>query len=130
MGADLKKKKVTTIHEQYVQERAVVSQQNAKKKKYLVRRLTVFFIFACVLTGYLISSIFSQASAVEQKQKELQKLEAQLEKMQEDQTILEEQIQKLNDDEYLGQLARKYYYLSDDNEIIFDLPEEEESGSN
>jgi cell division protein DivIC len=34
-------------------------------------------------------------------------------------------IVKLNDDEYIAKLARKEYFLSNDNEIIFTLPETE-----
>lgn len=126
MGNRFKKPKVTTIHEQYVQEKSMISERKALKKKYLVRRLTVFFIFAILVSGYIISSIFSQASAIDEKKNELAKLEKTLEDLKENETVLVEQIQKLHNDEYLGQLARKYYYLSDDEEIIFALPEEEE----
>ena len=37
--------------------------------------------------------------------------------------LLKEEIVKLNDDDYIAKLARKEYFLSDDNEIIFTLPE-------
>ncbi|GAA0320706.1 hypothetical protein GCM10008967_09070 [Bacillus carboniphilus] len=126
MGRRSSREKVTTIHEQYVQEKAVYSEQNATKRKYLVRRLTAFLLLATMITGYLISSLFSQASAIDEKKSKLNKLQNDLEELKEEQVVLEEQIQMLNDDEYLGQLARKYYYLSDEKEIIFALPEDEE----
>ncbi len=37
--------------------------------------------------------------------------------------MLKSQIIKLNDDEYIAKLARKEYFLSEDNEIIFAIPE-------
>ena len=41
-------------------------------------------------------------------------------------SLLKDEIVKLNDDEYIGKLARKEYFLSDDNEIIFTLPEKKD----
>ena len=43
--------------------------------------------------------------------------------MQKEEEQLKEEIVKLNDDEYIAKLARKEYFLSDDGEIIFNLPE-------
>ena len=49
----------------------------------------------------------------------------QLAKLEKEQRLLEEEIVKLNDDEYIAKFARKEYFLSDDGEIIFNLPENE-----
>ncbi len=48
---------------------------------------------------------------------------AQLEEVQEEQEMLKRQLVKLNDDDYIAKLARKEYFLSDKNEIIFSVPE-------
>jgi len=37
--------------------------------------------------------------------------------------MLEEEIVKLNDDEYISKLARKDYFLSENGEVIFNIPE-------
>ena len=37
--------------------------------------------------------------------------------------MLKLQISKLNDDEYIGKLLRKEYFLSEEGEIIFTLPD-------
>lgn len=38
--------------------------------------------------------------------------------------MLQEEIVKLNDDDYIAKLARRDYFLSENNEIIFNLPKE------
>ena len=48
---------------------------------------------------------------------------AQLEGVQEEQEMLKRQLVKLNDDDYIAKLARKEYFLSEKNEIIFSIPE-------
>lgn len=44
--------------------------------------------------------------------------------MKKKQDIYEEEIIKLNDDEYIAKLARREYFLSEKNEIIFNLPDD------
>ena len=66
---------------------------------------------------------------IKQKQvlevKELEKVEmtAQLEEVQEEQEVLKRQLVKLDDDDYIAKFARKEYFLSENNEIIFSIPE-------
>jgi cell division protein DivIC len=74
----------------------------------------------------MISSYLSQLSILENKNIEKKKLEEQLIILEKQRQILEEEVVKLNDDEYVAKLARKEYFLSEDNEIIFNLPQTEE----
>ena len=53
----------------------------------------------------------------------MEQIEAELDSLKQDEVLLKEEIVKLNDDEYIAKLARKEYFLSKDNEIIFTLPE-------
>lgn len=55
---------------------------------------------------------------------EKQKADEELVALKKDETILKEEIIKLNDEEYIAKLARKDFFLSDSNEIIFNLPTE------
>ena len=48
---------------------------------------------------------------------------AQLEDVKDEQEILKRQLVKLDDDDYIAKLARKEYFLSENNEIIFSIPE-------
>lgn len=112
-------------------ENAYVRQEEHKKKvshhrkKRLFRRLALLFILALTISGFLVSTLISRASVLEEKQTQKAQLEAKLEKLERQQAILEEEIIKLNDDEYIAKLARRDYFLSDEGEIIFNIPEPE-----
>ena len=73
----------------------------------------------------MISTIISQNFALANKTDEKEQLKKELVTLEKDEVLLKEEIVKLNDDEYIAMLARKEYFLSNDNEIIFTLPEAE-----
>ena len=51
-----------------------------------------------------------------------------LEQVLEKQEMLKLQIAKLEDDEYIAKLARKEFFLSEEGEIIFTMPNSSENG--
>ncbi|SES43418.1 septum formation initiator family protein [Psychrobacillus sp. OK032] len=119
-------KQVAAINTDYV--RSIERQENRKKAKKvrLFRRLAVFGIMSLALVGFLISTLVSSNQTLEQKQLQKEKVSEELAKVQEEQEMLKLQISKLNDDEYIGKLLRKEYFLSEEGEIIFTLPDAKE----
>ncbi|MEW8986386.1 MAG: septum formation initiator family protein [Bacillus sp. (in: firmicutes)] len=120
----IRKKNIAKIENQYVQQREKAGIAESRKRKLLFRRLAVFALFASVISYLMISTYISQSSALEKKQEDKEQLEQKLTNLQKEQEILDEEIVKLNDDEYIAKLARKEYFLSEKNEIIFNLPKE------
>jgi cell division protein DivIC len=120
----IRKKNIAKIENQYVQQREKAGIAETRKRKLLFRRLAVFALFATVISYLMISTFISQSAALEKKQAEREHLEQKLASLQKKQEILDEEIVKLNDDEYIAKLARKEYFLSEKNEIIFNLPKE------
>lgn len=120
----IRKKNIAKIENQYVQQREKAGIAESRKRKLLFRRLAVFALFASVISYLMISTYISQSSALEKKQEDKEQLEQKLANLQKEQEILDEEIVKLNDDEYIAKLARKEYFLSEKNEIIFNLPKE------
>ncbi|MBT2637448.1 MULTISPECIES: septum formation initiator family protein [unclassified Bacillus (in: firmicutes)] len=120
----IRKKSIAKIENQYVQQREKAGIAESRKRKLLFRRLAVFALFASVISYLMISTYISQSAALEKKQSEKEQLEQKLASLQKQQEILDEEIVKLNDDEYIAKLARKEYFLSEKNEIIFNLPKE------
>lgn len=120
----IRKKNIAKIENQYVQQREKAGIAESRKRKLLFRRLAVFALFASVISYLMISTYISQSSALEKKQGEKEQLEQKLASLEKQQEILDEEIVKLNDDEYIAKLARKEYFLSEKNEIIFNLPKE------
>ncbi|MFJ7729836.1 septum formation initiator family protein [Neobacillus sp. NPDC097160] len=122
MGAE-RKKNVSKIQTTYVEQQEYAEIASARKRKLLLRRLSLFLVFASFLSYLMISSYISQTTKLEAKVAQKKKLDHQLSELKKQQDILKEDIIKLNDDDYVGKLARKEYFFSEKNEIIFNIPE-------
>ena len=116
-------KQIASINSDYV--RLIESQQKRSKEKKirLYRRLAVFGISSFAIIGFLISTLISTHTTLAEKKEEQVLVEQELSKVLEEQEMLNLEITKLNDDEYIGKLLRKDYFLSEEGEIIFSLPE-------
>lgn len=119
-------KRLASINTDYV--RSIERQENRKhaKKVRLYRRLATFAVMSILIVGFLITSLINSNKTLEEKKQQKEQVSEELAKVQEEQEILKLQISKLNDDEYIGKLLRKDYFLSEEGEIIFTLPENEE----
>lgn len=125
-----KKKNVAKMETSYVKQQEEAEISAGRKKKLLFRRLAAFFTLAAVVSFFMITTLVSQSAALEEKVEEKTRLDQELSDLKKKEVMLEEEIVKLNDDEYIAKLARKDYFLSDNNEIIFNLPEEDAEKEN
>jgi len=118
-------KHVASINTDYV--RSVQRQETHKKSKKirLYKRLSVFGVLSVIIIGFFVSTLINSKSTLEEKKIQKEQVVEELAKVQEEQEILKLQISKLNDDEYIGKLLRKEYFLSEEGEIIFTLPDKE-----
>ncbi|WP_227397272.1 FtsB family cell division protein [Jeotgalibacillus aurantiacus] len=122
------RRNVTSLENQYTAEQAKIEHHRQSHKKRLIRRLSVFAVFAVIVSGLLISSMVSQASALEEKNAQKAQLEEKIAELKVQEENLKNEIVKLNDDEYIAKLARRDYFLSDSGEIIFTIPEDQPAG--
>lgn len=122
MGA-IKNRTVTKLQSGYVQQHERNEIMATKRKKLIFRRLLVFFLFAAFISYFMISTLVSQASTLDEIRAEQKQVNEELKGLKKTETILKEEIVKLNDDEYIAKLARKDYFLSEKGEIIFNIPE-------
>ena len=123
---ELHKRNVRTLQNDYVRSNPqATSQRKAKQKVMKRRRLLLFFIFATVVTAGLVKTLIVQNERLTEKEFQKAEIEQQLESVQETQEMLNLQITKLEDDEYIAKLARKEYFLSEEGEIIFTIPSED-----
>lgn len=119
----VREKNVAKIQTTYVKQQEFAEIASARKRKLLLRRLSLFLAFAVFVSYIIISSILSQKATLNAKTTQKKQAEKQLAELKQQQDILKEDIVKLNDDNYIAKLARKDYFFSDKNEIIFNIPE-------
>ncbi|PLR80245.1 cell division protein DIVIC [Bacillus canaveralius] len=125
----IRKRKVARIQTTYAKQQETAELSAQSRRKLLFRRLAAFFVLVIIISFSMISTLIAQSSTIEEKQVEKEKLLQQLAKLEKNQVVLEEEIVKLHDDEYIAKLARREYFLSDINEIIFQLPEDKKVNS-
>lgn len=118
---------VRTLENDYVRSSDSKAQYKKRQKVLFRRRIFVFGLLATVTLVLLVSTYITQNNRLEEKQKQKDEIVAKLDSVKEQQDTLKLQIAKLEDDEYIAKLARKEYFLSDDGEIIFTIPDEDES---
>ncbi|MDF2855468.1 MAG: cell division protein [Neobacillus sp.] len=118
---------IAKIQTTLVKQQEVAEIASARKRKLLLRRLSMFFVFAVVVSYFMISSYIHQTTTLDAKMVQKGQLDKELADLQKKQRILKEDIIKLNDDDYIAKLARKEYFFSDNNEVIFTIPEENQS---
>ncbi|MEC0665881.1 septum formation initiator family protein [Priestia flexa] len=116
-----RKKNVTKLNTEYSQQQQNFKKQTDRKRIGLIRRLTFFGVLALLIGIGIVTTLITQASAIENKKAEKEKLEQQLTKLESKEKQLESEIVKLNDDEYIKKIARRDYFLSEDGEIIFNI---------
>jgi cell division protein DivIC len=121
--ATVQPKNVAKIETSYVQQQEYSEHAAARKKKKLYRRLSVFFVLALFVSYSMVSSILSQASVLDEKVAQKKQLDKQLESLKNQQNSLKQEISNLNNDDYIAKLARKEYFLSNKDEIIFNIPD-------
>jgi cell division protein DivIC len=128
--SSVKDKNIAKIQTTYVHQQEIAEIASARKRKLLFRRLSLFSVFAVIMTYLMITSFVSQSSTLDKKVAQKKQLEQELVQLKKQQEILKEDIVKLNDDEYLAKLARKEYFFSENGEIIFNIPEGKEGKNN
>jgi cell division protein DivIC len=123
-------KNIAKIQTTYVHQQEIAEIASARKRKLLFRRLSLFLVFAALMSYLMITSFISQSSTLDKKVAQKKQLEQQMTQLKKQQKILKEDIVKLNDDDYLAKLARKEYFFSENGEIIFNIPEESKGKNN
>ena len=61
-------KRISIINQSYMRQQERQRLQKARRKKLLIRRLTVFAIFAFIIIGSLVKTVYSQSKVLDEKQ--------------------------------------------------------------
>ena len=101
------------------QARAQIKAKIAVRRR---RRIAIFLILAAVAIVALVKANMVQHERLAAKEEAKAAATALLDEALHKQELLNLQIAKLEDDEYIAKLARKEFFLSDEGEIIFTIP--------
>ncbi|BBP86501.1 cell division protein DivIC [Bacillus safensis] len=98
------------------------AQRLKRKRRGLLRRLTVFGVIVLMFAVLVTSALWSQSSSLKEKKEEKKvALEKELKQLQTKQEDISDEIKKLKSKEYVLELARRDYYMSKKGEKIFDV---------
>ncbi|RID84477.1 septum formation initiator family protein [Peribacillus asahii] len=122
----LRKINVTKMENEYVAQQEKKAQSMKKKKRGLRRRLTLYGICLFIFFIFAVVTIVSQNAALNEKAQQKEKIDNELATLKKEEKVLKEEIVKLNDDEYIAKIVRRDYFLSEEGEIIFNLPKNNE----
>ena len=118
--------KVVRLLNNYTKKRDSEKKQLASESRGS-RRRTMFF--GSILLGVAIVLLlvaFNQKQANEELHNEVLATTEVLEEKNKQHSDLEQQIRQLNDDNYILRIARSEFFLSEEGELIFNLPDQEE----
>lgn len=113
---------VASIETEYVRSLQKKEVWRNKQRKRLKKKLVLYAIIALLVFGGLTNVLIQQKQTLQAKEQEKVKVLAELEEVNNEQLLLKKQLVKLDDEDYIAKLARKEYFLSDKNEIIFSVP--------
>ena len=120
----------TKLDNDFVRNADQTTKLKAQLRKRKIRRIVCFMVVPVIIIAILMNVISHQKDTLLAKEKKKAEVERQLTKVEEQQEMLNLQIKQLEDDEYVAKLLRKEYFLSEEGDIIFVIPEKEDKKDN
>lgn len=122
--------KIQNIGNQYTSQKNAKKRRQEKRKQVVKKRITVFGGILLAIIVVLLLMVFAQIKSNNEASTQRQAKEEEYQKLQDKEIELKEQLNNLNDSSYIEKVARDEYYLSNDGEVIFKLPEDQSKESN
>lgn len=120
----------TKLDNDYVRSTDKAINRKVQSRKRKLRRIVFFAVVPVVIIAFLINILVHQSETLAKKEKQKQEATQHLVKVKEEQDSLNLKIKQLEDDEYIAKLLRKEYFLSEEGEIIFIIPDKEDKKDN
>ncbi|MEX6013123.1 FtsB family cell division protein [Mammaliicoccus sciuri] len=122
--------KIKNLDNEYTQSQNKQKKTVNKTRQVIRKRLTLFGGVLLLIIVIMIIMLFLQKNRNDELVQERKEKAVTYEKLQDKEIELKEQIKRLNDKEYIEKLERSEYFLSNDGEIIFKLPEDKKDAEN
>lgn len=125
--------KVVRMINNYTKKRDNERKKRKGENRVVMRRMFTFGGAMLLVAGVLLLLAFNQKDQNEVLEDELAQTQAVMDERVQEEKNLQQQIKQLNDDDYVSRIARSEFFLSEEDEIVFNLPdgkEEQESSAN
>lgn len=116
----------TKLDNDYVRNTDKATNRKVQLRKRKMRRIVFFAVVPVVIIAFLLNVLIHQNQTLAAKEKKKLEVNQQLTELKEQQDMLNLQIKQLEDDEYIAKLLRKEYFLSEEGEIIFVIPDKQD----
>ena len=120
----------TKLDNDFVRNADQATKYKAQLRKRKIRRIVCFTVVPVIIIAVLFNVLAHQKDTLLVKEKKKAEVEQRLTELEEQQEMLNLQITQLEDDEYIAKLLRKEYFLSEEGDIIFVIPEKEDKKDN
>jgi len=118
---------VSKLNNEYTHNKTLESLRKRKQKRHMRRRIVgILFVGGFFVSGFAIN-IWTNTQTISQMEEEKTEARTELKLVEKEQAELNGQIKKLENEDYVAKVARSQYYLSEENEIVFSLPEDNEA---
>lgn len=118
--------KVVRLLNNYTKKRDSEKKQLASESRVSRRRTMVFGSILLGVIVVLLLVAFNQKQSNEELYNDVLATTEVLEDKNKQHSDLEQQIRQLNNDNYILRIARSEFFLSEEGELIFNLPDQEE----
>lgn len=123
----MRKKTVTRLDSNYIQQYDAYIERQRKKKKRLIRRLVLFSIVVMIAFGSMAAYHVKQRTLHAEKKEQYEQAHEKLASLKKEEDNLGEEINLLKDEDYVLEIARTNYFFSKEGELIFKIPDEDPS---
>lgn len=115
--------KVIRLINNYTKKRDSEKKQLASESRVSRRRTMVFGSLLTAIVVILLTVAFNQKQSNGELHEEVLATSEVLDEKNKQHSDLEQQIRQLNDDNYILRIARSEFFLSEEGELIFNLPD-------
>ena len=115
---------VAKLTNEYTHNKTLQALRERKHKRHMRRRIAGILAISCFFVSGFAINIWTNTQTISQMEHEKKEAQNELKLVEKEQENLNNQIKKLEDEDYVAKVARSQYYLSEENEIIFSLPED------
>lgn len=124
---EVPKQNITPIKNDYTQEQTLKKKINRSIQQKARRRMIVILLAGMLIIVPLAANIINNLFEIQTMGEKISQAKETNQTLEEENQELKVQVGLLQDEEYIAKLARSRYYLSKDGEIIFSLPEDNQS---